>query len=112
VNSANQNATKYATDVNQAIVRLVIEWRQFPSNKAKKQLECLCCGWDRHRWTPDAQSVNDQATRVEFTGRITGAEITQKAANDSARLQAFSAIISRMGAKLAQDIEKGMEMRY
>ena len=58
------------------------------------------------------QSLNDQATRVEFTGRITGAEITQKAAIDSAELQAISTIISRMGAKLAQDIEKGMEMRY
>jgi hypothetical protein len=59
-----------------------------------------------------AQGLNDQATRVEFTGRITGAEITQKAAIDSAKLQAISTIISRMGAKLAQDIEKGMEMRY
>jgi len=59
-----------------------------------------------------AQGLNDQATKVEFTGRVTGAEITQKASIDSARLQAISMIISRMGAKLAQDIEKGMEMRY
>jgi hypothetical protein len=56
--------------------------------------------------------LNNQATRVEFTGRVIGAEITQKAAIDSAKLQAISTIISRMGAKLAQDIEKGMEMRY
>jgi hypothetical protein len=59
-----------------------------------------------------SQSLNDQATRIEFTGRVTGAEITQKAAIDSAKLQAISTIISRMGAKLAQDIEKGMQMRY
>jgi hypothetical protein len=59
-----------------------------------------------------AQGLNDQATRVEFTGRVTGAEINQKAAIDSAKLQAISTIISRMGARLAQDIEKGMEMRY
>jgi hypothetical protein len=38
--------------------------------------------------------------------------MTQKAAIESARLQAISTIMSRMGAKLAQDIEKGMEMRY
>jgi hypothetical protein len=36
----------------------------------------------------------------------------QKAAIDSAKLQAISTIISRMGTKLAQDIEKRMEMRY
>jgi len=41
---------------------------------------------------------------------LTGAEITQKAAIDAAKLQAISTIISRMGAKLAQDIERGMEM--
>jgi hypothetical protein len=59
-----------------------------------------------------AQTLNDQATRVEFTGRVTGAEITQKAAIESAKLQVISTVISRMGEKLAQDIEKGMEMRY
>ena len=59
-----------------------------------------------------AQGLNDQATPVEFTGRMSGAEISKNAALDSAKLQAMSTIISRMGAKLAQDIEKGMEMRY
>ena len=59
-----------------------------------------------------AQGLNDQATPVEFTGRMSGAENSKNAALDSAKLQAMSTIISRMGAKLAQDIEKGMEMRY
>ena len=59
-----------------------------------------------------AQSLNDQATRVEFTGRATSAETSQKAAIESAKLQAISTILSRMGAKLAQDIEGGIEMRY
>jgi hypothetical protein len=59
-----------------------------------------------------AKSLNDQSTRVDFSGRVTGAEINKTDAIDSARLQAISTIISRMGAKLAQDIEKGMEMRY
>ena len=54
----------------------------------------------------------ERAARVEFTGSVTGAEITQKALIDSAKLQAIATIISRMGSKLAQDIEKGMEMRY
>jgi len=58
-----------------------------------------------------AIGLNDQATRVEFTGRITAAEITQKTEMDSAKPQAISTIISRMGAKLTQDIERGMEMR-
>jgi hypothetical protein len=59
-----------------------------------------------------ALELNNQATQVEFTGRMGSAEITHQAAVDSARLQAISMIVSRMGAKLAQDIEKGMEMRY
>jgi hypothetical protein len=59
-----------------------------------------------------ALGLNDQATQIEFTGRMGSAGITHKAAVDSARLQAISMIVSHMGAKLAQDIEKGMEMRY
>lgn len=59
-----------------------------------------------------ALGINNQAVQVEFTGRMSSADITQKAAVDSARLQAISMIVSRMGSKLAQDIEKGMEMRY
>jgi hypothetical protein len=54
-----------------------------------------------------ALGLNDQATRVEFTGRITGAEITQKAAIDSANLQAISMIISRMGAKACSGYREG-----
>lgn len=59
-----------------------------------------------------ALGINNQAVQVELSGRLSGAEITHKATVDSARLQAISTIISRMGSKLAQDIEKGMEMRY
>jgi hypothetical protein len=43
---------------------------------------------------------------------MSSAEITRHAAIDAAKLQAISMIVSRMGSKLAQDIEKGMEMRY
>jgi len=43
---------------------------------------------------------------------MSSAGITHTAAVDSAKLQAISMIVSRMGAKLAQDIERGMEMRY
>jgi hypothetical protein len=59
-----------------------------------------------------ALGTNNQAVQVELSGRLSGAEITHKASVDSAKLQAISTIISRMGSKLAQDIEKGMEMRY
>jgi hypothetical protein len=55
--------------------------------------------------------LNDQATRVEFTGRIVSRNHAESAI-DSAKLQAISTIISRMGAKPAQDIQKGMELRY
>jgi hypothetical protein len=44
-----------------------------------------------------ALGLNNQATRVEFTGRVAGSE-TQKPALESAKLQAISAIISRMGS--------------
>jgi hypothetical protein len=56
--------------------------------------------------------LNNQAARIEFSGRVAGAEINQKAAIEAAKLQAISMIMSRIGSKLAQDIEKGMEMRY
>jgi hypothetical protein len=59
-----------------------------------------------------ALGLNNQAARVEFSGRVAGAEINQKSALESAKLQAMSVIMSRMGSKLAQDIEKGLEMRY
>lgn len=59
-----------------------------------------------------ALGLNNQATQVEFTGRMDGAAISHTAAVDSAKLQAISMIVSRIGAKLAQDIERGMEMRY
>jgi hypothetical protein len=59
-----------------------------------------------------ALGINDQATQVDFRGRMDGATISHTAAVDSAKLEAISMIVSRMGAKLAQDIEKGMEMRY
>lgn len=59
-----------------------------------------------------ALGISNQAVQVELSGRLSSAEITRKAAVDSAKLQAISTIISRMGSKLAQDIEKGLEMRY
>jgi len=60
----------------------------------------------------NALGISNQAVQVELSGRLSGAEITHTAAVDAAKLQAISTIISRMGSKLAQDIEKGLEMRY
>ena len=51
-------------------------------------------------------------TDVCTSGRMNSANIIKNAADDSAKLQAISTVISRMGSKLAQDIEKGLEMRY
>ena len=113
VNAANQNATKYASDVNQANRETGdrMAWISIQQGREAAGASYAAAGTSiaGHK---SAQGLNDQATRVEFTGRITGAEITQKAAIDSAKPQAISTIISRMGSKLAQDIEKGMEMHY
>jgi hypothetical protein len=113
VSAANQNATKYAANVNQAnretgdrMASISIQQGKESAGAAYAAAGTSIAG---HK---SALGLNNQATRVEFTGRVIGAEITQKAAIDSAKLQAISTIISRMGAKLAQDIEKGMEMRY
>jgi len=113
VNAANQNASKYASDVNQAnretgdrMASISIQQGREAAGAAYAAAGTSIAG---HR---TAQNLNDQATRVELTGRITGAEITQKAAIEAAKLQAISTIISRMGAKLAQEIERSMEMRY
>lgn len=59
-----------------------------------------------------ALAINNQAIQVDFSGRTASANILQNAAGESAKLQAIAAIISRMGSKLAQNIEKGLEMRY
>ncbi len=59
-----------------------------------------------------ALGINNQAVQVELSGRLSGVEITHKGAVDSAKLQAISTIIGRMGSRLAQDIEKSLEMRY
>ncbi len=113
VNSVNQNATKYASDVNQANRvagdRMTSISMQQGRESARAAYSAATTSIKGHS---TAQVLNDQATQVEFTGRVTGAEITKNTAIESAKLQAISNIVSRMGAKLAQDIEKGMEMRY
>ena len=59
-----------------------------------------------------ALGINNQASQIDFSGRMNSANLIQNAAVESAKLQAIATIISRMGSKLAQDIEKGLEMRY
>ena len=59
-----------------------------------------------------ALGISNQAVQIDFSGRMTGASILQNAAGESAKLQALAAVVSRIGSKLAQDIEKGLEMRY
>jgi hypothetical protein len=59
-----------------------------------------------------ALGISNQAIQIDFSGRMTGANILQNAAGESAKLQAIAAVVSRLGSKLAQDIEKGLEMRY
>jgi hypothetical protein len=59
-----------------------------------------------------ALGISDQAIQIDFSGRMNSASTLKNAAVESAKLQAISTIISRMGSKLAQDIEKGLEMRY
>lgn len=113
VNATNQNATRYASDVNQANRETGDRMASISMQQGREAASAAYAGAGTsiagHK---TVQSLNDQATRVEFSGRITGAEISQKASIEVAGLQAISTIISRMGAKLAQDIEKGMEMRY
>jgi len=45
-------------------------------------------------------------------GRVSAAAITHTAADESAKLQAIAAVVRRIGSKIGQDIEHGMEMRY
>jgi hypothetical protein len=59
-----------------------------------------------------ALEISNQAIQIDFSGRMTSANILQNTAGESAKLQAIATIISRMGSKLAQDIEKGLEIRY
>ena len=59
-----------------------------------------------------ALASSNQAIQIDFGGRMNSANILQNAADESAKLQSIAAIISRIGSKLAQDIEKGLEMRY
>jgi hypothetical protein len=59
-----------------------------------------------------ALGISNQAIQIDFRGRMNSANILQNAADESAKLQAIAVVVSRMGSKLAQDIEKGLEMRY
>ena len=59
-----------------------------------------------------ALGIGNQAVQIDFSGRMNSANILHNTAVKSAKLQALSAMISRVGTKLAQDIEKGLEMRY
>ena len=111
--SANQNASTYAGAVNQAnretgdrMAAISIQQGKESAGAAYGAAGVSIAG------QRSALGLNNQAARVEFSGRVAGAEINQKAALESAKLQAMSVIMSRMGSKLAQDIEKGMEMRY
>jgi hypothetical protein len=112
-NSGNQNASTYAGAVNQAnretgdrLAAISIQQGKEAAGAAYAAAGVSIAG------QRSALGLNNQAARVEFSGRVAGAEINQKAAIESAKLQAMSVIMSRMGSKLAQDIEKGMEMRY
>src|SRR6185369_4941097 len=71
VNAANQNATKYASAVNQAnretgdrMASISVEQGRESAGAAYTAAGTAIGG---HR---TAQSLNDQAARVEFTGRI------------------------------------------
>lgn len=59
-----------------------------------------------------ALEISNQAIQIDFSGRMKSANIVHNTAIESAGLQAIAAVVSRMGSKLAQDIEKGLEMRY
>ncbi len=59
-----------------------------------------------------ALGISNQAIQIDFSGRMNSAGIIHNTTIESAKLQAISNVISRMGSKLAQDIEKGLELRY
>lgn len=59
-----------------------------------------------------ALQTSNQAVQFDFSARMNSANTIHNAAGESAKLQAISTVISRMGTKLAQEIEKGLEMRY
>jgi len=59
-----------------------------------------------------ALGISNQAIQIDFSGRMTSANTIHNASVESAKLQAMASVISRVGSKLAQDIEKGLEMRY
>lgn len=59
-----------------------------------------------------ALGISNQAIQIDFSGRMNSANTIHNASVESAKLQAIAATISRVGSKLAQDIEKGLEMRY
>jgi hypothetical protein len=59
-----------------------------------------------------ALGISNQAIQIDFSGRMNSANTLQNAVHEAAKLQAMAAVISRIGSKLAQDIERGLEMRY
>lgn len=54
-----------------------------------------------------ALGLSNPAVEIDFTGRMSSAEITHHAATDAARLQAISTIVSRMGSKISPGYREG-----
>src|SRR6266508_5431605 len=86
VNSANQNATRYAGDVNQTnretgdrMAAISIQQGKEAAGAAYAAAGTSIAG------QRSALGLNNQATKVEYSGRDAGAEINKKAALESAR---------------------------
>src|SRR5687768_4983112 len=99
VNAANQNVTKYASDVNQANRERGDRMASISMLQGREAAGAAYADAGtsiaRHK---TAQSLNHHANRVEFTGRITRAQIRLNAAVDSAKLRPIPPLIRRMGA--------------
>jgi hypothetical protein len=111
VNRANQNTTKYADGVNQVNRETGDRMAAIFKQQGKEAADAAHAAGTSIVGRKSALGLNNQATRVQFSADVARRRDNEGAAIDSARLQVIFAIISRVGAKRAQDIEKGMEMR-
>src|SRR5262249_46168281 len=83
VSAANQNASKYAAEVNQANRETGDRMASVSVRQGKESAgAAYAAAGTSIAGHKTAQGLNDQATRVEFTGRISGAEISKNAALD------------------------------
>ncbi|MGI8996863.1 MAG: hypothetical protein ACR2GW_09365, partial [Pyrinomonadaceae bacterium] len=111
--SLNENAGKFAAD-NAAINRAAGDRMAGISMQQAREAAgaAHAAAGTAIKGHGQAFGLSNRASDKEFAGRMEGASITRAAGMESARLQAWSSVMSAVGSKIARDIQENMKLHY